>query len=354
MKILILGGTAFLGRHLVEAAQARGDEVSLFNRGQSNPQLFPEVEQLRGDRTKDLSALAGRRWDVVIDTCGYVPSVVRASAQLLAGAAEHYTFVSSLSVYADFERHGMDESARTQTLTDEQVSWAEAIKPTEAVIAANYAEMYGGLKALCERAASEAMEGRAFNVRAGLIVGPYDKTDRFTYWVRRVALGGEVLAPGAPARPVQFVDARDLALWILRMAEERRAGTYNACGPKSLMTMERLLEEFRSASGSDARFTWVSDRFLSGKVAGWTEVPMWLPEFENGEASNIRNFFSVDCSKAFETGLEFRPVAETARDTLAWDRTRDDSQLKAGLQTERERELLAQWHSEQSTDTTLL
>ncbi len=209
MKLLVLGGTVFLGRHLVEAATARGHSVTLFNRGQHNPELYPEVEKLRGDRDSDLSALQGRRWDAVIDTCGYLPRAVRASAELLADAVDHYTFISSISVYADFHTPAMDESAPVGTLADETVEEVTG-------------ETYGPLKALCEQAAERALPGRVLNIRPGLIVGPHDPTDRFTYWPVRVARGGEVLAPGRPHVPVQVIDGRDLAEWTVRMVEARQ------------------------------------------------------------------------------------------------------------------------------------
>jgi 2'-hydroxyisoflavone reductase len=347
MKLLILGGTVFLGRHLVEAALARGHEVTLFNRGQHDSGLFPEVEKLRGDRTLDLNALRGRRWDAAIDTCGYVPGVVRASARLLADAVEHYTFISSQSVYANFDAPGIDESAPVQTLTDEQVREAEQITPTGSVTAVSYGGMYGGLKALCERAVDEEMDGRALSIRAGLIVGPHDYSDRFTYWVRRIAHGGDVLAPGHPDRPVQIIDARDLAGWIVRMAEECQTGIFNATGPDYRLTMRRMLEECRDTSGSQARFVWISDQFLKeAEVAGWSEVPLWLPE-----EHILANFFSVNCSRALASGLTFRTLADTIRATLAWDSTRpQDAGLRNGLKRERETELLQSWQSSVGAD----
>jgi 2'-hydroxyisoflavone reductase len=347
MKLLILGGTVFLGRHVVEAALARGHEVTLFNRGRHDSGLFPQVEKLRGDRTIDLDALSGRRWDVVIDTSGYVPGVVRASARLLAGTVEHYTFISSQSVYSNFDEPGLDEGAPVKTLTDEQVREAEKIVPVNPTVAVNYGEMYGGLKALCERAVEEEMPGRALSIRAGLIVGPYDYSDRFTYWVRRVAQGGEVLAPGRPDRPVQITDARDLAEWIVRMAEDRQTGIFNATGPDYRLTMQGMLEECRSTSQSDARFTWVSDQFLEeAEVAGWSELPLWLPEEQK-----VANFMSVDSSKAIAAGLTFRPLTETVRATLAWDSTRPpEEELRSGLKRERETELLRGWQSGGSAD----
>ena len=294
MKLLILGGTVFVGRHLVHAALAGGHEVTVFNRGQNDAELPTEVERLRGDRDGRLEALRGRRWDAVVDTCGYVPSIVRASAALLADQVEHYTFISSGSVYRDTSVPGVDESDAVGTITDEQLREAERIKPEGGVIARAYGAMYGPLKALCEQAAEECLPGRVLNVRAGLIVGPFDYSDRFTYWPRRVAEGGEVLAPGRPDRQLQFVDVRDLADWIVRMAEARRAGTYNATGPDYVLTMERLLEECRATTGSDARFVWIDDRFLlEAGLTPWAEVPLWIPE----EDEVNRYFLAVSCEQ---------------------------------------------------------
>lgn len=341
MKILILGGTAFLGRHLVDAALSRGHEVTLFNRGVRAPELFPDVERLQGDRKGNLDELRGRRWDAVVDTCGYVPTDVEKSARLLADMVEHYTFISSQSVYANFEKPKIDESHPVQTLTDEQVRDAEQIDPKGPTVAINYAEMYGGLKALCERAADEAMQGRALNIRAGLLVGPHDYADRFTYWVRRIALGGEVLAPGKPDSPMQLIDARDLAQWIVRMAESRRAGTFNATGPDYQLTIGELLDACRDVTQSDARFSWVDSKFLKDAGAGeWQEVPFWF-----ADETQLANFLSVDISGALDAGLTFRPLEETVKATYDWDAARaKDTELKAGMRPEREREILQAWH----------
>ena len=333
MKLLILGGTKFLGRHLVEAALRRGDEVTLFNRGLHNPEIFPEVEKLRGDRDGGLDALRGRRWDAVVDTSGYVPRVVRASAEFLADAVEFYAFVSSMSVYADFSRPN-DEDSPLATLDDETVEEVTG-------------ETYGALKALCERAVEEVMPGRVLSVRAGLIVGPYDSTGRFTHWTERVARGGEVLAPAPPERQVQLVDARDLSEWILRMADGRRGGVFNASGPDYTLTMQALLEACREASASDARFTWVAEQFLLEKgVQPWGDIPLWIPE-----ASDKRCFLAENCERAWAAGLRFRPLVETARDTLAWQRSGSPGFEKEGLVAheqpltpEREEELLREWH----------
>jgi 2'-hydroxyisoflavone reductase len=324
MDLLILGGTRFLGRYLVEAALGGDHRVTLFNRGLSEPDLFPEVETIKGDRDGDLSALRGRRWDAVIDTCGYVPRVVRASAGLLADAVDHYTFVSSISVYPDNMGPGADEGAPVEELED----------PTVEEITG---ETYGGLKALCERVAEEEMPGRILNVRPGLISGPHDPTDRFTYWPRRVAAGGEVLAPDRPELRVQFIDVRDLAGWMVKMSAEQQTGTYNATGPAYELRMGKLLEECE-AVGGDAKIVWVSEEFLEENgVEPFTELPLWVPREYAG-------MLAVDCGKAIAAGLTFRPVSETIRDVLEWDTNRAEPDLAAGLEPEKERELLSAWH----------
>ncbi|HVG32565.1 MAG TPA: SDR family oxidoreductase [Pyrinomonadaceae bacterium] len=337
MKILIIGGTVFLGRHLVEAAQARGHEVTLFNRGLNNPELFPDVEKLRGDREGDLAALRGRRWDTVIDTCGFVPRVVRASAEMLKDAVERYIFISTLSVVADSSVPGNDETAPIATMKDPS---DEERTP----------ENYGPLKALCEQAVLDVYKERALNIRPGLIVGPHDPTGRFTYWPVRVARGGEVLAPGRPQRQIQFIDARDLADWIIRIAEARASGTFNATGPAGTLMMEELLEECRRVTGSDARFTWVSEKFLAEKEVGeWMELPLWISEEASPDA---RGFMALNCAKAVAHGLNFRPMAETIRDTLDWANSLTEApapdssyaaRAKAGMEPEREAQLLKEW-----------
>jgi 2'-hydroxyisoflavone reductase len=340
LNILILGGTVFLGRQLVETATARGHQVTLFNRGRY-PDIFPQVESLRGDRRGDLSELRGRRWDAVIDTCGYVPGVVRASAEVLRDSVERYVFISSISVYSDSEAAEVDEATPVNQITDEQLKTAEEIEPSGPIVAVNYGEAYGGLKALCEAEAERVMQGRAINVRVGLIVGPHDYSDRFTYWPARVACGGEVLAPGLPHRPKQLIDVRDLAEWILHMLEAGETGTYNVTGPDYNLTMSGLLEECRTATKSDASFTWASDEFLlESDVTPWTEMPLWIPlRYERAA------FQAANCDKALRAGLKFRPLAETILDTLAWDSERfSEVERRAGLDSEKERRLLTAWH----------
>lgn len=325
MHLLFLGGTVFLGRHMVECALNRGHTVTLFNRGQHNPDLFPEAEKLRGNRDGNLGVLRGRQWDAVIDPSGYVPRVVGASADLLSGAAGHYTFISSLSVYKLPYAGVLDETAPLEALPEDK-------QGTEEITG----ETYGALKVLCEQAASRAFPGRDLIIRPGLIVGPHDPSDRFTYWPVRVARGGEVLAPGRPERPVQFIDVRDLAEWIIRLVEARATGAYNATGPQSPLPMAALLEECRQVSGSDARFIWVDEAvLLAHNAAPYTELPLWVPD-------EAKDFDRFDCSKAFAGGLTLRPLAETLRATLAWDAARPAGQPRRnGLTAEREAALLA-------------
>ena len=325
MHLLFLGGTVFLGRHMVQSALDRGHAVTLFNRGQHNPELFPEVEKLRGDRDGGLEVLRGRQWDAVIDPSGYFPRVVGASADRLADAAGHYTFISSLSVYKLPYDGVLDETAPVETLPEDKQGLEEIT-----------GETYGALKVLCEQSVSRAFPGRDLLIRPGLIVGPHDPSDRFTYWPARVARGGEVLAPGRPERPVQFIDVRDLADWIIRLVEARATGVYNATGPQSPLSMGALLEECRLVSGSDTRFTWVDESvLLAHNVAPYTELPLWVP-------AEARDFDRFDCAKAFASGLTPRPLADTLRATLAWEATRPtDQPRRNGLTPEREAELLA-------------
>lgn len=324
VSLLVLGGTVFLGRCVVEAALARGHQVTLFNRGRQNPQLFPQVEKLRGDRDGNLAALRGRSFDAVIDCSGYRPEQVRAVTEALDDNIGHYTFVSSISVYREFP---------PGRVFDEDASIAAG------------SDGYGPLKARTEEALEAAMPGRVAHVRPGLIVGPHDPTGRFTYWPRRVAQGGRVLAPGRPERPIQFIDVRDLAEWCARLAESRRAGTFNAVGAPAGLAMKRLLDDCRTVAGSDAQFTWVADaELVAAGVESWTELPLWVPEEEPG----FGGMLLADNQRAVTAGLAFRPIAETIRATLDWDRTHGASLSAASIRTtamtrEREAELLARW-----------
>ena len=325
MRILIIGGTRFLGRHLVEAALARAHEVTLFNRGKSNPALFPQLETILGDREKDLEKLKGRIWDAVIDVAGYFPRIVRLSAEVLEPNVSRYVFISSISVYADFKKVGIDESDPVGKIEDETVEEITG-------------ESYGPLKALCEKAVQRLYGERALIVRPGLIVGPHDPTDRFTYWPVRVSRGGDVLAPQRPEAPIQVVDVRDLSDFIIKLVEENASGIYNATGPDYELTIGKLLDVSKQVTGSDANFRWASVAFLNeNKVEPWSDMPAWVPDDEEGAG-----FSRVDVSKAVDAGLKFRPLEETVRDTLEWARTRPtDHVWRAGLTAEREAQVLA-------------
>ena len=332
MKILIFGGTGFLGRHLVQTALDRKHIVTLFNRGRTHPELFPQVEQIHGDRADDLRLLHGRSWDAVLDSNGQLPLQVQASARLLAERTEHYTFISSTSVYADFSVAPIDESSPVSQLEESDM---DDEKP----------QTYGARKALCERYVEQALPHRVLVIRPGLIVGPHDSTDRFTYWPHRIAQGGQVLAPGDPEQPVQFIGVRDLAEWIITMIEARQVGVFNAKGPASSLTMRQLLEHCREVSGSDAQFEWVNEQFLLAQgVRPYIQLPLWVP----GE---MVGFSRVDCRKAISASLHFRPLAETIRDTLLWDATRPESYiLRAGLTPEHEQQLLREWRLASAED----
>jgi 2'-hydroxyisoflavone reductase len=321
MKVLVLGGTVFLGRHLVETALERGHEVTIFNRGKTNPQLFPDVERLRGDRDADLSVLRGRSWDAVVDTSARDPRWVREFAEVAGNGVGHYTFVSSISVYAETGAPGTNEAARVHELADETTEeFADA-------------ETYGALKAACERTAAECLPGRALSVRPGLIVGPHDDSGRFTYWVHRIAAGGDVLAPEPRDQPVQLIDVRDLASWILALAERHELGVFNATGPERRLTMEGMLTAIAATVGSDATLVWVDEHTLvDAGVEAWSDLPLWL-----GTDPSIQGFLSVDISKALAGGLRFRSLDETVRDTLEHAETTPE----AGLDPAREGELLA-------------
>ena len=335
MKILVLGGTVFLGRHIVEHALARGHEVTLFNRGRHNPDLFPDVEKLRGDRDGDLGGLTGRRWDAAIDTSGYIPRVVRATATALADAVNHYTFISSISVYADFRTPHMDERAPVGTLTDPTVEEVTG-------------ESYGPLKALCEQAAERALPGRTTVIRPGLIVGPDDNTDRFTWWPARAARGGEFIAPGAPRDPFQVIDARDLAAFTLNAVERNLTGTYNLVSDVNDFKFGELVQHSIASAKKRAkpavapRATWLPADFLEAqKVEPWSEMPVWLPA-SGDEAA----FAGTSNAAARAQGLRIMPLARTVDDTLAWHLSRpaeERDKLKAGIAPEKEAAVLAAW-----------
>lgn len=326
-RVLILGGTGFLGPALVNACQDIGAEVTLFNRGKTNPHLFPELEKLRGDRNEDLSALKGHEFDWVLDTSGYFPRQVEASAGLLRDHAERYLFVSSISAYANLGVAGIDERQGSAPMP---VPYSEEL-PTH----------YGALKAGCERAAESAMPGRSMVVRPGLIVGPGDPTDRFTYWPTRVARGGDVLAPNAASDPVQYIDVRDLAQFSVGALAAGQSGVFNAAGPTEPTTVGEFLGACKAVTKSDAEFRYAPTALLREKeVAPWMELTVWVPT----DDEQFGGMLQVDNSKALAAGLTTRPVEETIADTLAWwnslpQARRDEP--KAGLAADKERDVLA-------------
>ncbi len=344
MKLLILGGTRFLGRHLAQQALAAGHELTLLHRGRSATGLFPEAEHLIADRDREgefhaalHGAPSGGAWDAVVDTSAYLPRQVQAAAAALAGRVGQYQLVSTISVYAGFDAAVTTEDAPLQVLADPRVQLVDG-------------STYGGLKALCEAAAHEGFEDGCLVSRPGLLVGPFDPTGRFTWWVQRFVRadsGGdeetEVLAPGDPAAPVQFIDARDAAAWMLHQAEAGHRGTYNLTGPESPATMGDLLATARDTLAPEAELLWVDEAFLLERgVAPWSELPVWLPAKDSG-------VHRVDITRALDTGLHCRPWAQTLRDTAAWAASATPAvpggppRPPVGLAPEREAALRAAW-----------
>jgi 2'-hydroxyisoflavone reductase len=332
--ILILGGTGFLGPHVVEAARARGHTVTLFNRGKTKPGLFPDIEKLQGDRDGKLEALAGRKWDAVVDTSGYVPRIVKMSAELLAPNIKQYVFISTISVYKEHSKTGADESAALNTIDD----------PTNEEVKVNY----GALKALSEQAAEAAMPGRVANVRPGLIIGPGDPTGRYSHWATRMADGGEVLCPGDGSTPTQFIDGRDLAAWLVKLIEDGTVGIFNALGPAERITMKAALDGTNEGTGGKAKLVWVDAAFLEKhSVSPWGEMPMW---FDN--KGEMAGFGTMSNARAVKAGLVFRPIRETARDTIAWLGTITEEAERAklrssGISPDKEAKVLAAWKGTQ-------
>ena len=339
MNILIIGGTGFLGRHLVTAAQMRHHQVTLFHRGNYPPSGLAGVEQIYGDRNNGLGALQNRQWDAVIDTCGYLPQTVTALAEALRSSVAHYVFISSVAAYADFKVGNYRETAPLATLTAAQLTRAAQVDPKATLTAGGLADLYGPLKARCEHQAQQVFGSDTLIVRPGVLVGPHDATDRFTYWAQRVAAGGEVLAPGRPARYVQFIDARDVANWVVEMIGRQQLGVFNVTGHPLALSFGELLETMKATTNSRATFTWVDEEFLrQEQVDAWSELPLYLPE----STPETAGFLSANIDKALAAGLQLRPLAVTIRDTLAWRATLPD-QMRAGLPTAKEQQLLAKY-----------
>lgn len=349
LAILILGGTGFTGPEQVEYAIARGHKVTLINRNRTRPDFFKgRVEQLIGDLNGDVSALKGRKFDVVIDNPTTAPAWVRNVAQFMRGNTDHYIFISTISAYANDKTPWADESDPTHDLPaglDPYVD-ASTLDPQKR------GAYYGPLKAYAEKEVAKQYPGMYTIIRPGLIVGPLDRSDRFTYWPYRIDKGGDVLAPGDGNDPVQIIDSRDLAEWTIRVAENRTLGTFNATGPVTPLTMSQLLYGIKSVTTAGAQFTWVPADFLRAQgIRPWSNMPVWVPDGPNNAAFSRRNI-----SKALAAGLTFRPLAVTAKDTLDWNKTRPADELEtlaqgkiAGISAEREAQVLAAWKAKQAT-----
>jgi 2'-hydroxyisoflavone reductase len=324
MNLLILGGTKFVGRHIAAHALVRGHQVTLFNRGQTNVGIFPGAEKLTGDRDGGLDILSGRTWDTVIDVNGYLPRVVGASAQLLKNAVARYVFISSISVFADFSIAGQNEDAPLARLQD----------PTTEVIDG---DTYGGLKVACEQVVRQTFPERALILRPGYVVGPHDPTDRMTAWLRRITRGGEMLAPGSPDAPIQFIDGRDLAAFVVDMTERQATGIYNLNGLGTHVSWGEVFEEALRLSGADTRLTWVDENFMRHHNLEGGELPMVAYKEDAG-------VFTFNNHKAIAAGLHFRPTGDTIQDTLLWDAA--EGEHKLGLSSAREAELLRAYRQE--------
>ena len=330
LKVLILGGTGFIGPHFVDALTAGGHKITLFNRGKRDPEVRPGIEQLLGDRNGEISSLQGHDWDVVIDNSGYTPSQVKATAELLKDHVRKYIFISSVAVYADFAKAGIDEDYKLAELKD----------PTSEVV---NGETYGGLKVLCEKVVETTYGKRATLIRPTYIAGPGDHTDRFTYWPVRVSKGGEMLAPGTPSDPFQYIDVRDLAGFIRTCVEKDVNGKFNVCSPQGAVTMGSLLDEAKRITGANTTFVWATPAFLEangiiGEKAEGNLIPIWEPP--TGDEAGL---LLVSPARAEKKGLKFRSLETTIRDTLEWQKKRpeDKQVLKAGLTMQKEAELLA-------------
>ncbi len=329
-RILILGGTGFIGPHMVRYAMKRGHTVTLFNRGRTNTHLFPSVEKLRGDRNGDLESLKDRTWDAVIDNSATNPKWVRDSAQLLKDATAVYLFTSTRSVYSDFSKVGMDVDGPLHEVDPAVIDRGERVP-------------YGPSKVLCELETRRAFGERSLIMRPGLIVGPGDETDRFTYWPARIDRGGEVLAPGDPTDPVMFIDVRDLAEWYIHLLERNVTGVFNVLGPGAPLTFAELLYGIRAVTATPVSFTWVDADFLAThQVRPYSDMPCWIPP-----RGNRLGFQRFDLTRSLEHGLTYRPLAVTAKDTLDYHKSRSperQAELRAGLAPAREAEVLAAWH----------
>jgi len=327
MRLLILGGTQFVGRHITETALANGHEVTLFNRGKTNPELFPQVEKIVGYRDGDLSGLVGKSWDAVIDVNGYLPRVVRQSAEFLRDSVGHYVFVSTISVYEDLSQPHTTEDSPLATLSDPLVEEITG-------------ETYGGLKVLCEQAVQEVFPDQSLIIRPGLVAGMYDHTYRFGYWVDRATRGGKMLVPESPEYPLQVIDGKDLAAFILQHTESGTSDVFHCTSPAQQFSLGQVVEVAKSMASADTEFLWMPPEFIiEYEITPGAQLPLYFP-------ADYRNAHLVDTSKAIRAGLKTTPLEETIKDTLAWEQS--DSAHKAekpALSAHREQELIALWHA---------
>ncbi|KGX90524.1 isoflavone reductase [Pontibacillus halophilus JSM 076056 = DSM 19796] len=323
MNILVLGGTVFVGRHIVEAAIERGHKVTLFNRGRTNQELFPQAEKLVGDRDSDVESLKNRDWDVVIDATGYTPDAVERTAKLLQQQVKQYVFISTISVYENFRKKHVEEDAPLAKLKEDR---AEV-----------NSETYGPLKAKAEEKVKEYFKTNHLIIRPGIVVGPDDPTDRFTYWVMRFQRGGQVLIPGERSRPLQWIDVRDLAEWTVRMTESKENGTYNAAGFEQELTMEKFVETLKELN-PNAQENWIQDEFLlEHNVQPFKDLPLWLPKSEDYPYG----FILVENKRAREKGLTFRSVENTVEATREWFESQSErTMVKVGLEPGKEADLI--------------
>jgi nucleoside-diphosphate-sugar epimerase len=351
LNILILGGTGFTGPEQVEYALARGHRVTLFNRGKTRPGLFKGkvAEELIGDLNSDTSALKDKTFDVVIDNPTTLPIWVKNAAQYLKGNTKHYMFISTTSVYLDQSEIGINEDSPTVPMPAGLDPYQPDQRNERQLAASSNPANYGAFKARSEVEVQNQYPGINTIIRPCLIVGPLDRTDRFTYWPARIDKGGEVLAPDKPDDPCQFIDARDLAEWMIRMAEMREFGTYNAIGPDKPLTIGEMLYGVKAITTAGAQFTWVPWEFLQAQgVRPWTQMTVWMPPYGRTAGYQRRS-----AAKALAKGLTFRPLAVTAKDTLDWHKTRPAEDQAAtlegkinGLSMKREAEVLAAWKEE--------
>ena len=346
MQILVLGGGIFIGRHFVETALNRGHQVAVFSRFKSRSDFPSCVEKLKGDRYSDLSCLKNRTWDVIIDTSGYLPSAVSNSAEILKGQAQQYVYISSVSAYKDLDKSTIDETSLLVEIDDESLHKAESIDKNDSPTAMSFGESYGGLKSKCEDIVRNIFYNQSLIVRAGLVVGPYDYTNRFIYWPQRFQEGGECIIPSNSISPICFIDARDITEWVITMVEKRQSGTFNTTGMRHGLSFDELLNSCRDIFASNLELIEINSDFIEENgIRLWEELPLLLPTPAQG-------FARIDDKKAVEHGLTYRPLKTTIHDTLHWSNSLTPVyKIKVGMDNSRERELVNKWKNLNKQDT---